>query len=90
MNSIKSELFLLKDEKGPILYAPLKKLSARLNDSAVNSVSRRINGEPLLPEDKPVIELLEEHGFFKDDIISVGRLQPEVQILLRLRRKNKA
>ena len=82
MNSIKSELFLLKDEKGPILYAPLKKLSARLNDSAVNSVSSRINGEPLLSEDKPVIELLEEHGFFKDDIIPECAVAPPTEVTL--------
>lgn len=82
MNSIKSELFLLKDEKGPILYAPLKKLSARLNDSAVNSVSRRINGEPLLPEDKPVIDLLEEHGFFKEDVIPECAVAPPTEVTL--------
>jgi uncharacterized protein len=82
MSIKQSELFLIRDEKSPILYAPLKQLSARLNESAVDSVIRRINGENLLPEDEPVIEILENHGFFNEDIIKEDIARPVTEVTL--------
>ncbi len=84
MNTVTAEVFLLRDEKSPILYAPLKNLSARVNESAVNSVLRRINGEELLPEDEPVISVLEAHGFFKDDTIPGENIAPPTEVTLFL------
>lgn len=84
MKTIKSELFLLRDDNGPILYAPLKSLSARINDSAVNSVVRRIEGTALLPEDEPVVQMLEEHGFFKDDVLCEEQITPPTEVTLFL------
>ena len=43
----KCELFVVRDDQGPILYAPLRHLSARLNESAVAAVGRRLNGSVL-------------------------------------------
>jgi len=58
------ELFVLRDEEGPILYAPLRQLCARLNEAAVAAVSRRLKHREPCAEDRGVIELLERHGFF--------------------------
>lgn len=58
------ELFLLRDGRGPILYAPLRHLSARINEGAVAAVSRRLQAMEPEPEDAPVIEMLEKRGFF--------------------------
>lgn len=58
------ELFVLRDGEGPILYAPLRRLAARLNEAAVASVSRRLQQLELSAEDRTVISLLEQHGFF--------------------------
>ena len=59
-----SELFILRDKKGPILYAPLRHLSARLNEAAVSAAARKLRNLPPLPEDEEVIRTLEEHHFF--------------------------
>ncbi len=59
------ELFVLRDGEGPILYAPLRRLIARLNEAAVGSVGRRLQGLPLDQADQAVIALLESHGFFE-------------------------
>ena len=85
VNTVESEIFLLRDEKGPILYAPLKRLSARINEAAVQSVLRRVNGTELLPEDEAVIAALEEHGFFAADVLpqECGEVLPtEVTLFL--------
>lgn len=58
------ELFVLRDEEGPILYAPLRRLAARLNEAAVAAVSRRLQQLELSEEDRAVTGLLERHGFF--------------------------
>ena len=59
------ELFVLRDGEGPILYAPLRRPIARLNEAAVGSVGRRLQGLPLDQADQAVIALLESHGFFE-------------------------
>ena len=60
------ELFVLRDETGPILYAPLTHLSARINESAVAAVSRRLYGKPLSEEDRECLQLLENCGFLDE------------------------
>ncbi len=61
-----TELFLLRDETGPILYAPLAKKMARVNEGAVSAVESYIAGE--LPDGEPrgVIDTLKGHGFFAE------------------------
>ena len=41
----KCELFALRDETGPILYAPLRRLSARLNDAGMMTEVYQENGK---------------------------------------------
>ena len=76
------ELFVVRDEKGPILYAPLKKLSARVNESAVAAVSRRLYGKPLTEEDLKCLGLLEECGFFEETETPRNCVQAPVQVTL--------
>lgn len=61
----KSEIFVVYDTEGPILYAPLRQLTARLNESAVATVGRFLYGKEALPEDTSVLETLTYHGFFE-------------------------
>lgn len=58
------ELFVINDEQGPIVYSPLNRAAARVNDAAVRSVSRYLYGEPLNEDDVPVIDMLKEHHLF--------------------------
>ena len=76
------ELFVLRDEKGPILYAPLRNLVARLNDGAVSSVAKYLYEKPLSEDDKPIIELLEKQGFFEPATANFGALRPPTQVTL--------
>ena len=61
----KCELFVVRDDEGPILYAPLRHLSARLNESAVAAVGRRLEGCDLSEEEKSCLKILEECSFFE-------------------------
>lgn len=77
-----SELFILRDETGPILYAPLKQLSARINEPAVAAVSRKLYGKPLSQEDRECIGLLEECGFFDEAELPEESRTAPVQVTL--------
>ena len=61
----KLELFLLRDEEGPIVFAPLRKQAARINEAAVGAVGRRLYGKEAMDGDEAVIRPLEEIGFFE-------------------------
>lgn len=76
------ELFVVRDEKGPILYAPLRRLSARLNESAVAAVSRRLYGKPLSEEDRDCLKPLEECGFFIETELPENKIIAPVQVTL--------
>ena len=76
------ELFVLRDETGPILYAPLAHLSARINESAVAAVSRRLYGKPLSEEDRECLQLLENCGFFQEAELPAKSTAPPVQVTL--------
>ena len=76
------ELFVLRDETGPILYAPLVNLSARINESAVAAVSRRLYGKEPLEEDAECLRILEECGFFKETETPVMQRRKPVQVTL--------
>ncbi len=79
---MKSELFVIRDEVSPILYAPLKELSARINESAVRSIFRKINNETLEPEDEEIINTLELFGFFKEDQLPLHKKIPPTEVTL--------
>ena len=79
---LKSELFLLRDENGPILYVPLRRLSARINEAAVGTVARRLKGLPALPEDEDVLRTLTEHRFFEPAPVPVPALEKPVHVTL--------
>ncbi len=57
-------MFLLHDEHSPIIYAPIGKKAARVNEAAVGSVGRFLDGLDLDEEDTEVVDILKEHGFF--------------------------
>ena len=76
------ELFVLRDEKGPILYAPLARLSARVNESAVAAAARRLHGKPAQEGDAECLGLLEECGFFRETEYPHGEPKPPVQVTL--------
>ena len=76
------ELFVLRDETGPILYAPLRGLSARVNEAAVAAVSRKLNGHNLSDEDRDCLRLLEECGFFQPAPVPEEPITPPVQVTL--------
>ena len=63
------ELFVLRDEEGPILYAPLGKLIARANESAIDLAFRYAEDpksiESMSPEEQDIIHVLDERGFFE-------------------------
>lgn len=63
---ISGELFELRDELGPILYAPLHDAVARLNDAGMEAVRRYVQGVDLSAEEQAVIDLLKPHHFFED------------------------
>ena len=76
------ELFVLRDEKGPILYAPLARLYARVNESAVAATARRLYGKPAQEGDAECLGLLEECGFFREYEHPHGEPKPPVQVTL--------
>ena len=62
------ELFVLRDERGPILYAPLGNLMARANESAI-AAALAYAADPLAKDTmdsdaRTVVETLEQSGFF--------------------------
>ena len=77
-----AELFVLRDEQGPILYAPLLHLSARINEAAVGAVSRRLYGKPQSEEDAAFVKQLEDLGFFKEAEKPKQLLDQTVQVTL--------
>ncbi len=76
------ELFVLRDETGPILYAPLARLSARVNESAVAAAARRLLGKPEEAGDGECLRLLEECGFFRETELPRTDPRPPVQVTL--------
>lgn len=62
------ELFVLRDEQGPILYAPLASLIARANESAVAAALAFAKDpgsiEDMTDDERSVVQTLGERGFF--------------------------
>ena len=62
------ELFVLRDEAGPILYAPLGGQIARANDAAIAAALAYAKDPGVLDEmdsdAQEVVRIFEEHGFF--------------------------
>ena len=62
------ELFALRDESGPILYAPLGQLMARVNESAASCAlayaADNSTIDEMDPDERAVVEELVAHGFF--------------------------
>lgn len=63
------ELFVIEDEKGPILYAPLRRVMARVNHDAVRIALDHVDDPDSTPvldaNGQTVLEALEKHGFFE-------------------------
>ena len=63
------ELFVLRDESGPILYAPLGSLIARANEPAVAAALAYAHDpsslENMTEDERMVVETLGERGFFE-------------------------
>ena len=78
----KCELFVVRDDQGPILYAPLRHLSARLNESAVAAVGRRLNGSVLSEEEKSCLEILEKCSFFEPAEVPEAPMLPPTEVTL--------
>lgn len=76
------ELFLLRDERGPLLYSPLRHLVARINEGAVYSTAKYLYDQPLSDDDKPIIEMLEKQGFFEKAVTNFESPKPPVQVTL--------
>ena len=49
---IDNEIFLIRNQSGYILYAPLERFSARINDDCAEAVLRKQSGIAALPEEK--------------------------------------
>ena len=64
------ELFVLRDDEGPILYAPLGRLMARGNELAVETALAYAHDhtayDSMGPEEQAVVRALTERGFYKD------------------------
>ena len=62
------ELFVLRDERGPILYAPLGQRMARVNESAAHAALAYADDPSCLErmddDERSVVRMLGEHGFF--------------------------
>lgn len=69
----RSEIFIVRDDQGPILYAPLNDLIARINEAAVAAISRHVHGVTALPDDAAVINPLRDHGFFESAPVPVTK-----------------
>ena len=63
------ELFVLRDEQSPILYAPLGNLIARANEPAVTAALAYAKDpssiEAMTEDERSVVEALGERGFFR-------------------------
>ena len=63
------ELFALRDDRGPILYAPLGSLIARMNEPAITAALSYAHDPSSLAsmtdDERGVIQALGERGFFK-------------------------
>ena len=63
------ELFVLRDELGPILYAPLGRLMARANEPAVSAALAYARDprslDSMTAEEQVVVRSLEKRGFFE-------------------------
>ena len=62
--SSKCEVFVLRDEKSPIIYAPLRRIAARVNEAAVAAVAKRLNGEELTDAERDAVEIFEQCELF--------------------------
>lgn len=62
------ELFVLRDERGPILYAPLGRLLARANEPAVAAALAYARDpasfDSMTSEEQEAVRVLDERGFF--------------------------
>ena len=71
-----ADLFVLRDDAGPILYAPLGQLIARANESAVRAALAYADDpgsrERMTPDEQAVVDVFEERGFFKARPLPVG------------------
>ena len=61
---IDNEIFLIRNQSGYILYAPLARFSARINNDCAEAVLRKQRGIAALPEEKAIIEYLSSFGIF--------------------------
>ena len=65
---MKPELFVLRDERGPILYAPLAQLMARANEPAIAAALAYANDPASLAgmtkDEQTVVRAFEQGGFF--------------------------
>lgn len=77
-----NELFLLRDEKGPILYAPLVRFSARVNDACVEAVLRKLNGQEPHPEDRAITEYLASFNIFDKVKLPKREILPPTEVTL--------
>ena len=78
----KCEVFVLRDEEGPILYAPLRRFAARVNEAAVAAVGRRLNGEALSEEEHKSLEILEQCELFTPAPLPECRVELPTQVTL--------
>lgn len=67
-----SDLFVLRDEQGPILYAPLNVAAARVNESGLAAVAKYLRGETLSPDESDVIGMLAQYKLFEPGVIPVN------------------
>ena len=70
------ELFALRDEAGPILYAPLGQLMARVNESAASCALAYAADHAVLAkmsaDERAVVDELAAHGFFDEQPLPQG------------------
>ena len=57
------EVFVLRDGEGPILYAPLRRIAARVNEAAVAAVAKRLSGKMLTQTEQNALDI---RGELKD------------------------
>lgn len=66
--AVAPELFVLRDEDGPILYAPLGQLMARANDAAIAAALAYAKDpsslDAMTPEEQAVVRIFDDRGFF--------------------------
>lgn len=64
--STKPELFLLEEGDALILYAPLRRLLARINAGARTAVRKELEGLTLNAEEQVAVDTLRARGFFDE------------------------